>query len=929
MCLNIHETALILLGASNLVAIELEGDTGPGVLTVTLHEAAGFPIPDQFQEALGSNPPVQHNMAKEAKPSCNISQDQILPYAMLEFDRSVALVKASSGTIQNPLWTADMGSSKFDVFNPSELRVRLYIENSDDSQENKDLFLGFVQIIPTFGKTETLSEEWFQFEGTGKIRITMKYTRKTTLEVGPLGYGDRIGYGGWGDISTALNQDTERLYAFKEIPKSHIIPWPEVSRNFLSQAKSPFITPILFLSQVRTTVCLFSPIVQGGHLFLYLQHAHHFNIKQSTFYAAEILCALESIHEAGINYNGPKPKNILLDSLGHIALCDFTLFSVEQENAERTTYLEIPAPEIISGKGLTNTAKWWTLGVLLYEMLTGLPPFYSTDVNETYRKILFESAQLPDSLSSAAKDMLAKLLTREPEQRLGAKGVSEIKAHPFFNGMDWEILVRRGYTPPFRPKHSVMRFKENRRRSMAELMEQFKFFDSPSSDPKTRSRAMHLCPRNLTENELIHQQCLQRIRHSLSKESHVTTLEDPDLTQESDKSPPTPNKFYMYPFAANEDIYSSSSESCPSVHSQTFIKDDEGWEVVENEGWELVWDSADQKFHFYNHFTKAKENIRNLHYQTKLIRNGSSNTYQLTRKSTHIPTLSNVPTQEAKHNTLEAILKARYNHLIPQLLQTYGMDLNIYIDWPKVTPLYYAVKQEDVQLAEIFLDAGADPNMKMTVQRAPLIRAVQKENEELTKLLVQRTDRVNCSLALGQAVRQQAIPIVKILLANGAKCEFEESDLLIIPPVETIWLGCTLGVKTRTPIDWFMPPLVYAVKLGNKDLVRLLLAHGADANVGYHKLARKRPLRRACGRPIQLAMELKHHDIVQLLLTYGADVCLAQPTKPSHSCSMISREEHLEETAALMEAAASRKGQKLSFLNDRHSRWSEAASSTR
>ncbi|KAM0513616.1 hypothetical protein ACHAPE_007666 [Trichoderma viride] len=892
--------------ASDLIAIGLEGDAGPSILTVTLHEAAGFSIPDPFQEAVGSDPPVQDNTATGAKPKSIASQGKILPYAMLVFDRSVALVKASSGTIQNPLWDADTGSSKFDVFNPSELTIRLYVKNLDEDEKNEHVLLGSVQVKPTTMESQISSEEWFQSEGAGKVRITMEYTRKKTLDVGPLGYGSSIGHGGWGDIYTVLKKDTKRLYALKEIPKSEIIPLPEVSRNVQSQAKSPFITPVTFISQVRTTVCLFSPAVQGGHLFHRLQQAHHFGIDQSTFYAAEILCALEAIHEAGIVYYGPRPKSILLDSLGHIALCDFTLCSVEKGSAEQTGYPEYPAPEIISGQGFTTAEKWWTLGVLLYEMLTGLPPFYDTDANEVYRKILFEPLQLPESLSPVAKDILAKLLTREPEERLGAKGVSKITSHPFFNDIDWESLLKRGYTPPFQPKHSITRFEE-RRRSMADSMiEQFKFFNYSSSNSKIPPRSTGLRQRKLTESELLQQQSIRGVRDMSSKERHLATSEDPDIVQNPDKILATPNKVHSKSLPTEEDLYASSSDDDNPVHPQKSIKDDDEWEMVENEGWELVWDSTDQIFYFYNPFTHASEEITIPYRRKRNIRNGFPITHQLTGDSTGNPAFSEPPTQEAKRYALEAILKARYKHLVPQLLEEYSMDLNLYLFHPEVTPLYHVVEMEDVQLAKMFLDAGAEPNMKQSLKTAPLIRAVEKGNEELTKLLLQRTDRVNCTLALGQAVRQQAIKIVNILLANGVKCDFEESDRPPPRPVENIWLGCALEFEQRTPIDWFMPPLVYAVKKGNMDLARLLLAHGADANIGYHDLASKRPLKGVCGRPIQLAMELKHHDIVQLLLEFGADVCLAQPTKRSHSCSIMSREEHLEATAALMEAAALR-----------------------
>lgn len=258
-------------------------------------------------------------------------------------------------------------------------------------------------------------------------------------------------------------------------------------------------------------------------------------------------------------------------------------------------------------------------------------------------------------------------------------------------------------------------------------------------------------------------------------------------------------------------------------------------------------------------------------------------------------------------------MKANYKHLVPQLLQNYGMDLNIYLFLPEVTPLYHATESEDVQLVKMFLNEGANPNMGC-VGRNPLIGAVEKRNEELTKILVQRTDRVLSTKALCQAVRLQAAAIVNILLANGVKCDFEESDRLSQLLLEGVGVRVEFVCGYFTlrgdlpSIDWFIPPLVYAVQLGDRDLARLLLVNGADVNVGYHGLDRSETQQtRVCGRPIQLALELKYYDMVQLLLEFGADVCLPQPVRRSCSCAMISREEHLEVTAALMEAAVSRK----------------------
>lgn len=114
---------------------------------------------------------------------------------------------------------------------------------------------------------------------------------------------------------------------------------------------------------------------------------------------------------------------------------------------------EYLAPELLLGRGYNKTVDWWTLGVLLYEMLTGLPPYYDENTNTMYEKILSEPLQFPGTeiVPPAAKDLLTQLLDRRPEYRLGAKGASEIKAHQFFHSIDWRKLLQRKYDPTFKP----------------------------------------------------------------------------------------------------------------------------------------------------------------------------------------------------------------------------------------------------------------------------------------------------------------------------------------------------------------------------------------------------------------------------------------------------------------------------------------------
>ncbi|KAG8991346.1 AGC protein kinase Gad8 [Tulasnella sp. JGI-2019a] len=151
-----------------------------------------------------------------------------------------------------------------------------------------------------------------------------------------------------------------------------------------------------------------------------------------------------------------KPENILLDYTGHIALCDFGLCKLNMSENEKTnTFCGTPeylAPEILLGSGYTKTVDWWTLGVLLYEMMTGLPPYYDENTNDMYRKILNDTLRFGEEIGPDARDLLTKLLTRDPAQRLGVDGADEIKRHPFFSKhIDFDMLAAKKIQPPFKP----------------------------------------------------------------------------------------------------------------------------------------------------------------------------------------------------------------------------------------------------------------------------------------------------------------------------------------------------------------------------------------------------------------------------------------------------------------------------------------------
>lgn len=197
--------------------------------------------------------------------------------------------------------------------------------------------------------------------------------------------------------------------------------------------------------------------VSGGELFGHLQRDKMFSEERARFYTAELLCALEHLHRYNVVYRDLKPENILLDHSGHACLSDFGLCkeNVCQDDTTNTFCgtSEYLAPEVVSQQPYGRAVDWWSLGILLYELLTGWPPFYSDNTNILYRKILTAKIRYPSSMSAEAKDLITRLLDREPTTRLGAgpSDVQEIKTHKFFKSIDWEKLAKKQVSPPFKP----------------------------------------------------------------------------------------------------------------------------------------------------------------------------------------------------------------------------------------------------------------------------------------------------------------------------------------------------------------------------------------------------------------------------------------------------------------------------------------------
>ncbi|KAJ5171368.1 uncharacterized protein N7500_004151 [Penicillium coprophilum] len=429
-----------------------------------------------------------------------------LPYALLDFEKNQVFVDAVSGTPESPLWAGDNTAFKFDVSRKTELSVQLYLRNPaarPGAGRSEDIFLGACKVNPRFEESQPYVEdpklskkdnqkaaaahdeqgrqlgqqgaEWLDLQfGVGSIKIGISFVenKQRSLKLEDFDLLKVVGKGSFGKVMQVMKKDTGRIYALKTIRKAHIISRSEVThtlaeRSVLAQINNPFIVPLKFSFQSPEKLYFVLAFVNGGELFHHLQREQRFDINRARFYTAELLCALECLHGFKVIYRDLKPENILLDYTGHIALCDFGLCKLDMKDEDRTnTFCGTPeylAPELLLGNGYTKTVDWWTLGVLLYEMLTGLPPFYDENTNEMYRKILQEPLTFPSSdiVPPAARDLLTRLLDRDPVRRLGANGAAEIKSHHFFANIDWRKLLQRKYEPSFRPNVVDARDTEN------------------------------------------------------------------------------------------------------------------------------------------------------------------------------------------------------------------------------------------------------------------------------------------------------------------------------------------------------------------------------------------------------------------------------------------------------------------------------------
>uniref|UniRef100_A0A8C6M3W5 Ribosomal protein S6 kinase n=1 Tax=Nothobranchius furzeri TaxID=105023 RepID=A0A8C6M3W5_NOTFU len=275
-----------------------------------------------------------------------------------------------------------------------------------------------------------------------------------------------LGKGGYGkvfQVRKVVGAASGKIFAMKVLKKAMIVrnakdtAHTKAERNILEEVKHPFIVDLIYAFQTGGKLYLILEYLSGGELFMQLEREGIFMEDTACFYLAEISMALGHLHQKGIIYRDLKPENIMLNSQGHVKLTDFGLCkeSIHDGTVTHTFCgtIEYMAPEILMRSGHNRAVDWWSLGALMYDMLTGAPPFTGENRKKTIDKILKCKLSLPPYLTQEARDLLKRtlLLLAISAGLHHILGFGIQQAHPFFRFINWEDLLARKVEPPFRP----------------------------------------------------------------------------------------------------------------------------------------------------------------------------------------------------------------------------------------------------------------------------------------------------------------------------------------------------------------------------------------------------------------------------------------------------------------------------------------------
>ncbi|XP_051883492.1 cGMP-dependent protein kinase 1 isoform X2 [Pristis pectinata] len=275
---------------------------------------------------------------------------------------------------------------------------------------------------------------------------------------------DTLGVGGFGRVELVqLKSEESKTFAMKILKKRHIVDTRQQEhirseKQIMQEAHSDFIVRLYRTFKDSKYLYMLMEACLGGELWTILRDRGSFDDATTRFYTACVVEAFAYLHFKGIIYRDLKPENLILDHRGYAKLVDFGFAKKIGFGKKTWTFCGTPeyvAPEIILNKGHDISADYWSLGILMYELLTGSPPFSGPDPMKTYNIILrgIDMIEFPKKITKNAANLIKKLCRDNPSERLGnlKNGVKDIQKHKWFEGFNWDGLRKGTLTPPIVP----------------------------------------------------------------------------------------------------------------------------------------------------------------------------------------------------------------------------------------------------------------------------------------------------------------------------------------------------------------------------------------------------------------------------------------------------------------------------------------------
>ncbi|XP_046679820.1 cAMP-dependent protein kinase catalytic subunit beta-like [Homalodisca vitripennis] len=315
--------------------------------------------------------------------------------------------------------------------------------------------------LPLYGALKIDSVEVFLEESKQTFEEMYNSVFPYVLELSNFKFHYLLGEGAFARVVLAEYKEFEgSFYAVKAISKRSLIKTNQVKtalneKRILQSLNHPFVIRLEYFSKDQSFIYFVLPFICGGEMFTHLKIWQKFEENVARFYAAQVVLGMEYLHNLDLVFRDLKPENLLIDHYGYLKITDF---GFTKKVLKRTyTFCGTPdyiAPEIISGKGYSKAVDWWALGVLIFEMAGGHPPFVSLDQMKKFTKIIKCQYLFPKEFGDEMKDLISKLLETDVTKRFGnlKRGVEDIKLHEWFKELNWLKLLNRRVASPYVPK---------------------------------------------------------------------------------------------------------------------------------------------------------------------------------------------------------------------------------------------------------------------------------------------------------------------------------------------------------------------------------------------------------------------------------------------------------------------------------------------